>query len=145
MWKSRNDVVFKMKFIIQSEQLFVPRKIWLNGKPEKRFDFELICGSFISWAKPPKGFIKINFGGSKSPSSAGEFIIQSWNGRFLQVETFNMEVASVLVTKATIMHNKVCAAAQGEYHSVVLESDNQVRIQTLKGKVHCDSPILNHI
>ena len=84
---------------------------------------------FISLARPPREFVKINFDGYKSHSSTtGSLINRSWDGRFLRVGTFNLGAVSFLVAKATTMRNRVCATVQTRYCLVVLKGDNQVLI-----------------
>ena len=91
---------------------------------------------FISWAKLPGGFIKINFDGSKSSSSAAAtFVIRDWIGRFLQGGNTNLEEVSVLVIEATAMRNAVPAAVQAGYRALVLEGDNQIFIKVLRGEI----------
>ena len=103
-----------MKFIILQEQLFEEKKNWAKWSGRKRFDLDASSAFhhhshpspkpsfFISWAKPPGGFIKINFDGSQSSSSAARgFVIGDWIGRFLQAETMNIGEALVLVVEAT--------------------------------------------
>ena len=81
--------------------------------------------SLISWAKLPGAFIKINFDGSKSSSSsAGGFVIRSWDGRFLRAVTTNLGAVLVLVVEATAMRNGVRVAVQLGYQSIILEGDN---------------------
>ena len=100
------------------------KKIWVKWKARNRFELDTSFFSnqhshpnpnpkstcLISWAKPSRGFIKINFDGSKSSSSAaGGYVIRSWDGRFLQARTSNLGATTVLVVEATAMWNDVRA------------------------------------
>jgi len=54
--------------------------------------------NWVAWRRPPEGYIKINFDGSKSSSlAAGGFILRNWAGDFIQAASFNLGTTSVLV------------------------------------------------
>ena len=58
-----------------------------------------------------RGFIKINFDGSKSSQgAAGGFIIRNWEGKFIQASAFNLGASSILIAEATAMHNGIKVA-----------------------------------
>ena len=89
---------------------------------------------WITWQKPPGGFVKINFDRSKSSQvAAGGFIIRDWVGRFLHAESFNLGAASVLMAEATVMRNGVRVAAKAGFTNIHIEGDNRILIQAVKG------------
>lgn len=143
IWKSRNVVVFKNEIyncigtIIRATKTLVR----MEGEENIRFRCNIfipsIFSSFISWAKPPGGFIKINFDESKSSSSAARgFVTRSWDGRFLQVGTTNLKATLVvLVAETTAVRNGVRTAVHAGCRSIVLEYYNQVLIKARRGGV----------
>ena len=92
--------------------------------------------SFISWAKTPGGFIKINFDKSKFHSIVARcFIVRSWDERFNQAGYTNLGTTLLLVAEAIVMCNGVATATQAGYRLLVLEQDNQVLITALIGEL----------
>ena len=99
------------------------KKNWVEWKPMNKIDLDatssfhqhshlnLKPSSFNSWTKPLEVFVKINFNRSKSCSLATtDFIIISWDGRFLEVGTTTNPGASlVLAADAMTMQNSVHA------------------------------------
>jgi len=61
---------------------------------------------WIAWRKPLRGFIKMNFDGSKTPWEAGgDYIIRSWEGRFIKAAAFKLQTTSNLEAEAVAMKN----------------------------------------
>ena len=81
---------------------------YLNHQPE-----EDLLGSM---EEATRGFIKINFDGSKSSQgAAGGFIIHDWEGKFIQVSAFNLRRSSILIVEATAMRNGIKEAVQAGF------------------------------
>jgi len=59
---------------------------------------------WVAWKKPPEGFIRINFDGSKSFHQALDgYVIRNWTGQLIQAGAFNLGAASILVVEAIAM------------------------------------------
>ena len=78
----------------------------------------------IAWKKPPEGFIKVNFDGSKSSHhAAGGYALRDWMGHLIQAGAFYLGAASILVVEATAMRNGL-RGCEGEIHQHI-EGDNK--------------------
>ena len=83
-----------------------------------------------------RGFIKINFDGSKSSQgTAGGFISSDWEGKFIQALAFNLGRSSILVTEATTMHNGIKTAVQAGFTHIHIEGDNKTLIEGVQGHI----------
>ena len=101
IWKTRNSIVFCNELpqpivtLIRAKKASakwrIRRKLTTSIQPPKRplsssHTKQLVE---IAWEKPPEGFIKVNFDGSKtSQNAAGGYVIRDWSGHLLQAGAF---------------------------------------------------------
>ena len=91
---------------------------------------------WIAWKKPPEGFIKVNFDGSKSSHQVAEgYVIPDWTSHLIQARAFNLGAASILVTEATAMRNGLRAAVMARFNNIHIEGDNKILIQPVQGLI----------
>ena len=89
------------------------KRNWVEWMVRKRLDLDATSSfhhhyhpsskpiSLISWAKPPGGFIKINFDGSLiNFSAAGWFIFQDWTSKPVKAWAIYYGQSSILVAEA---------------------------------------------
>ena len=119
---------------------------------------------WLVWRKPQWGFIKINFGRSKTSQGAvRRFTICNREGRFIQVVTFNLAAASGLVAEAITTRSGIKATIHAWFTNVYTERDNKIFIQAIQGNnlppwkiqvlikdiitylCSCNNVIINHI
>jgi len=149
IWKNMNNLIFRnelpslglvlLRVKRASVEWCIRHKLSHSFQPSSRppSSCRRKQSRWIAWQKPPEGFVKINFDGSKSSQvAAGGFIIRDWAGRFLQAESFNLGVTSVLVAEATAMRNGVQAAAKAGFTNIHIEGDNCILIQAVKEHVY---------
>jgi len=81
------------------------------------------------------GVTKINFDGSCiNLSVAGGFSLRDWTGKVLKVGAANYWQTSSLVAEARALKDGVLLVVQTGYMEVIIEGDNLVVIQALRGQ-----------
>ena len=81
------------------------------------------------WNPSPSRFIKINFDGSLTNSSAaGSFIFHDWTCKLIKAGVAYYNHISSLVAKAKVLHDGVNIAIQTGFKKLIIESDNKIVI-----------------
>ena len=83
---------------------------------------------YVRWYAPHPGFVKIK------SSVAGIFILRDWMGKSIKGAAY-YEETSILVAEVRSFRDEVNLAVQVEFDKIVIESDNQIVIQSLKGNI----------
>ena len=153
IWKSRNALVFKHDTPKPMGTLLRAKRSWAEWKlRNSTFSSSLSSHSsqhslhphhhpthpiqYIRWRAPAGGAVKINCDGAKSPTGASAgFVIRSWTGELLRAGSRFLEQAPILVAEATAVRDGLIAALEAGYRRVEVESDNQVVIGAIQGRI----------
>jgi len=146
IWKTHNNKVFRDELLQPMAPLIRAKKASAEWRIRHKLTLSLHPPIFypqssdnkqsywVAWRKPQYGFIKVNFDRSKSSNqAAGGFVLRNWEGKFIQVVSFNLGATSILVAEATTMRNGLRVAAQAGYTDIQLEGDNTIPIQAAQG------------
>lgn len=149
LWKTRNSIVFRNETSTPGMSLLRAKRASAEWRIRNKLSLPYhpplphhsprsrSHSKWIMWRKPPGGFVKLNFDGSKSSQgAAGGYLIRDWTGRFLQAASFNLGCSSVLVAEATALRNGVQAAVQAGFKNIHIEGDNRTLIQAVLKEIH---------
>jgi len=90
----------------------------------------------VRWYPPPPGFLKFNFDGSLINSSvAGGFLIRDWRRRLIKAGAMYYGDTSILVVEVRALRDGFRLAIQAGFKHIVIEGNNKIVIQALKGKI----------
>jgi len=76
---------------------------------------------------------------------ADGFIICDWADKLIKVVATYYGNTSILVAEVRALTDEVSSAIQTEFNKIVIEGDNQILIQALKGNIHAPWQISNII
>ena len=106
--------------------------IFFQGSRSSAFHFKFYCA--VEY--PPRGFVKLNFDGSRiHNSTAGIFIIHGWVGNLIKTGAAPYGDTSILVAEARALWEGLQEAIKAEVKFLIIEGDNSIVIQAIKGTV----------
>jgi len=140
IWKTRNNEIFRNETSNPELFLLCAKRASAEWRIRQKL-FQIYNPSshtpstsrhkqsrWITWRKPPVGFVKLNFDGSKTSQGAARgFVVRDWSGRFLQAAAFNLGAASILVAEVTAMRNALKAAIHAGFMDIITFSFKQWR------------------
>uniref|UniRef100_A0A7C9DII2 RNase H type-1 domain-containing protein n=1 Tax=Opuntia streptacantha TaxID=393608 RepID=A0A7C9DII2_OPUST len=150
LWKSRNALIFKNEAPSPMATLLRAKRSWAEWTLRKSSSTlpsstpssyqqppHPSSTHFVRWSTPIRGFIKLNFDGSKSSTGAAAgFVLRNWQGGFIMAGTRFMAHAPVLVAEATAMRDGIRAALDAGYRKLLVEGDNQIVIKAIHNQIH---------
>jgi len=90
----------------------------------------------VRWHPPPPGFVKLNFDGYLvNSSAAGGFIVRDWTGKLIKAGATYYGDTPILVAEARALRDGLRLMIQAGFNNIVIEGDNMIVIQVLKGKI----------
>uniref|UniRef100_A0A7C9DFJ2 RNase H type-1 domain-containing protein n=1 Tax=Opuntia streptacantha TaxID=393608 RepID=A0A7C9DFJ2_OPUST len=148
IWKSRNAMIFDNEAPKPMGSLIRAKRTWAewqlrmsvlnpHSTPPSHSSHNSEATRLIGWRSPPGGYLKLNFDGTHSSSGAAAgFVLRDWRGRLIQAGTRFLEDAPILVAEATAMRDGIKAALATGSRKLLVEGDNKIVIQAIKGQIH---------
>ncbi|XP_056690230.1 uncharacterized protein [Spinacia oleracea] len=151
LWKERNDCTFNNASFNPFRVFYKANSAYHEWQSRLQLDYHQLTGTpittlnstppplpsppiMVRWYPPPLGTFKLNFdGSSKSSSAAAGIIIRNNEGISISACTFNLGQTQAFMAEAIALHKGLQEARRLQIDNLLIEGDNLLIINAVKG------------